>query len=332
MAIAIICMCLISYLSFVVKTELLKQISLMGTDLLLGVVDGYADACIKDIERYGKVSAYSFVGSDVVINEEKTYTMKFVNDDYFELYQMQCSRGRLFYDYEKARVACIGSELLDVYALGDSILYKDMWYEVVGVLDSVSESFYGNDNACIFVPYTFYGGDHFQILMKTEDEAYSTKYLSYVLDMLDYEYEIVSQSQIKEGMNILLELIEKVLYIVGCVSFVVSMLGIGNVMLLSVEQRHSEIGIRKAIGARDVDIFLQFLMEVCVLSVVGYVIGIICSYLVILLLSMYFDSVFYLSFSLCCLLFLVCLVIGVLAGIVPAYLACKKEVVDVITM
>ena len=68
MAIAVVCMCLISYISYVVQNALLEQVSLMGTDLLMGYLDrtdGLLDTFVEDIEQYGKVDRYSFVGNDV---------------------------------------------------------------------------------------------------------------------------------------------------------------------------------------------------------------------------------------------------------------------------
>lgn len=335
MAIAVVCMCLISYISYVVQNALLEQVSLMGTDLLMGYLDrtdGLLDTFVEDIEQYGKVDRYSFVGSDIFYFEQNVYDLKFVENSYFDLYQMEIGSGRLFYDFEDEHVVVVGKDLANTFRLHDRILYHNQWYTVIGILDSVSESFYGNDNTCVFIPYRFYDSSHTQLLMKSTDEVFTKQYLSYYLDMYAIEYEIFSQSQIKEAMKLLLELMEKVLYIIGCVSFVVSMLGIGNVMLFSVEQRKSEIGIRKSIGASDFAIFLQFLLEVCVMSVVGYVIGMVLSILCILVFSWYLDSYFYLTSTMSLYLLLMCLGIGIVGGVVPAYLACKKDVVDVLSV
>ena len=335
MAIAVVCMCLISYISYVVQNALLEQVSLMGTDLLMGYLDskeGLSDTFIENIQKYGKVDAYSFVGNDVFYFEQNGYDLKFVENSYFDLYQMEISSGRLFYDFEDNHVVVVGKDLANTFRLHDRILYHNQWYTVIGILDTVNENFYGNDNACMFIPYRFYDNSQIQLLMKSTDEVFTKQYLSYYLDMYAIEYEIFSQSQIKEAMKMLLELMEKVLYIIGCVSFVVSMLGIGNVMLFSVEQRKGEIGIRKAIGASDFAIFLQFLLEVCVMSVVGYFIGIVLSILCILVFSWYLNSHFYLTFSLCLYLLCMCLGIGIIGGVVPAYLACKKDVVDVLSV
>ena len=278
------------------------------------------------------MDVYSFVGNDVFYFEQNVYDLKFVENSYFDLFQMEIGSGRLFYDFEDEHVVVIGKDLANVFRLQDRILYHNQWYTVIGILDTVNESFYGNDNACMFIPYRFYDNRQIQLLMKSTDEVFTKQYLSYYLNMYPIKHEIFSQSQIKEAMKMLLELMEKVLYIIGCVSFVVSMLGIGNVMFFSVEQRKSEIGIRKAMGASDFSIFIQFLLEVCVMSVVGYVMGMVLSIFGILLFSWYLDSCFYLTFSMSLHLLLMCLGIGSIAGVVPAYLACKKDVVDVLSV
>ena len=141
MAIAVLCMHLIGFLSFVVKSELLYQMELMGTDLVMGFV--YDDRVTRDMFD-GK---YSFIASEVL----DAYTVKFVDPSYFDLYQMECYEGRLLSVYDENCVV-VGQGVSD-YGVGDVFVYDHQLYEVVGVLQEVSESFYGDDNLCMFMPY-----------------------------------------------------------------------------------------------------------------------------------------------------------------------------------
>ena len=97
----------------------------------------------------------------------------------------------------------------------------------------------------------------------------------YVMDMRD----IINQ------MKQALEVFQVFLASVGAISLVVGGIGIMNIMLVSVTERTREIGIRKAVGARRLDIMKQFLVESAILSISGGVIGIIIAFLFVLMVT-----------------------------------------------
>jgi len=97
----------------------------------------------------------------------------------------------------------------------------------------------------------------------------------YVMDMRD----IINQ------MKQALEVFQVFLASVGAISLVVGGIGIMNIMLVSVTERTREIGIRKAVGARRLDIMKQFLVESAILSISGGAIGIIIAFLFVLMVT-----------------------------------------------
>ena len=315
MAIAVVCMHVIGTMSYVLEQELLQQISLMGTDLLLGYIHEDIDMDFLDI---GVVDSYSLVRSE--FNDE--YTLKYVQPSYFQLYKMECLEGRLFTYYDEG-VVVLGSGV-DGYEVGDVFTYNHQLYRVIGILKEVSESFYGDDNECVFVPYIH--SSNFQVLIKSNNEERVNQYFSWCFE----DYELLSQKQVKEGMMVLWDLLESVLFVIVGVSLVVCLVGIMNVSLLNVNGRLNEIGIRKAIGASDVSLFLQFVVEVMSIGIVGYIVGSFVSIIFVFLLCWYLNCSFYMNFALFLVLFVICLLVSVLGGLLPAYLACKKDVIEVL--
>ncbi len=118
---------------------------------------------------------------------------------------------------------------------------------------------------------------------------------------------------------------------VGAISLLVGGLGIMNVMLASVSDRLREIGIRKAVGAADADIFLQVLVESSVISILGGILGIAGAVLVVDLLSgVLEDSQLRPELSVEALIlgFGFSVAVGIVAGIYPAIKAARLDPID----
>ena len=92
------------------------------------------------------------------------------------------------------------------------------------------------------------------------------------------DFHILNQAKLLEIANNVSSLMTALLGSIGTVSLLVGGIGIMNIMLVSVTERTSEIGLRKALGAQDRDILLQFLIEAMVLCAIGSLVGIGLSY------------------------------------------------------
>ena len=101
-----------------------------------------------------------------------------------------------------------------------------------------------------------------------------------------------------------------------------------NIMLVSVTERTREIGLRKAVGAREVDILVQFLSESIVVSVVGGLIGIFVGILMSLSIALFLDWNTSVSWLSGIVAFLFSAAIGVLFGVYPARKAAKLNPID----
>ncbi len=118
--------------------------------------------------------------------------------------------------------------------------------------------------------------------------------------------------------------------IAAAASFVIGGLGILSIMILIVNERKVEIGIRRAVGSRKRDITLQFLMESSFISLTGGVVGVVAGLLLTVVLFQILKYPFTLSVIGLFLSFAASVAVGVMAGIYPAKKATLIEPVDII--
>jgi putative ABC transport system permease protein len=112
---------------------------------------------------------------------------------------------------------------------------------------------------------------------------------------------------------------------IGGISLVVGLFGIANIMFVTVKERTSIIGLKKAIGAKSSSILLEFLMEAAFMCILGGAIGLFFVWLLTLLLSGPLKFPVFVSIPLMIATVIICVVVGILAGIIPAKQAAKMD-------
>ncbi len=143
------------------------------------------------------------------------------------------------------------------------------------------------------------------------------------------DFTVLTQVSMMESMNTILNMLTYVLAAIAAISMFVGGIGIMNIMWVTVVERTQEIGIRRAVGARRVDILKQLLAEAVALSVLGGVVGV--GGAVVVTLSLYFV---FPSFDMRAPLwivapaFFVAFSVGVVFGVVPAWRASRIEILD----
>ena len=118
--------------------------------------------------------------------------------------------------------------------------------------------------------------------------------------------------------------------IIGGISLIVGMFGIANIMFVTVKERTPVIGLKKAIGAKKGTILFEFLLEATILCILGGAIGLLLVYILTLVLSGPLNFPVFLSVPMIITKVIICLVVGVLAGIIPASRAAKMDPVKAI--
>jgi putative ABC transport system permease protein len=192
--------------------------------------------------------------------------------------------------------------------VGQSVRIGDALFQVIGVLEASGSSGFGSSDSQVFVPINVAHGRLFNasryrgsytlssisVKVANEDELNGTEMqIEQVLRLRhglgtddDNDFQISNQADLLDMASSVSGTLSGLLGGIGAVSLVVGGIGIMNIMLVSVTERTREIGLRKAVGAHDKDILLQFLVEALVLCTLGGLIGIGIGYGIQLLVGL----------------------------------------------
>jgi putative ABC transport system permease protein len=135
-------------------------------------------------------------------------------------------------------------------------------------------------------------------------------------------------SQALESFNKILSLASLFISAVAAISLFVGGIGVMNIMLVSVTERTREIGIRKAIGAKNRDILFQFLVEALILTVIGGILGLLIGYFGAQLIGKFIKITPILSLNVFIMAISVSSFIGIIFGVMPAIKASKLNPID----
>ncbi len=242
----------------------------------------------------------------------------------------------------KGKVVVLGRKVKDELfgdenPLGKVVMLSDARYRVIGVMRKKGTSLGWDIDDVVFIPVTsgqelFDTDGLFEILASTpraEDVDPATAQIKDILmkrHAHKEDFTIQTQGAILSTMNTILGVLTAVLGGIAGISLVVGGIGIMNIMLVSVRERTREIGIRKALGARNRDIMAQFMIEAITLSGAGGVIGILIGVGLALLIPV-FVTVLPTSVSVWSILlaFFFSAAVGVFFGVYPARKASLQD-------
>ena len=232
----------------------------------------------------------------------------------FDVQPRELKMGRLFTAAEArrgARVCVIGplvAEALfpDGQALGRQIVVSGSELTVIGVFEEAKGGFFGENglDRQIAVPLStarlrFPQADRFVLVAKARDgmrqDAYDEieglmRRLRRVPPGVEDDFDLTTADQIIARLDSITSMIILVSIAISGIGLLVGGIGVMNIMLVSVTERTKEIGIRKAVGARQQDLILQFLMEAVTLSGLGGAAGVVFSALVVFLVGVLVPS------------------------------------------
>ena len=280
--------------------------------------------------------------------------------EYGNMPQGEVTEGRFFNQNEQLRnadVVVIGSgvnELLfsDSYAVGKDIKLNGHIYNIIGIVKKQGTTMMDFVDNQVYLPigafHKAFGGRNssYTIVVKagSEDKLEQVKaevegVMRNIRNLKPGQANDFSLNDTKQFEQIFAKLR---LYVWGvglgmtCLSFLVGIIGIMNIMFVAVAERTKEIGIRKALGAPRRSIVVQFVVEATTLCFIGAITAlVICEatvFAVAKILPKFYPSLDFLSpimpFSLFFVATFVSIIVGILAGLIPAYRAANLNVVD----
>ena len=279
------------------------RVSISGTALRRGVTDAHLRQLL-DCEHVAGVSPS--LSAKVTAKRGSVWSDAIAvsgnGDEYFRHNPDLLRRGRAInaIDVEQSLRVCLvdgGASRTLFYGedpLGQTLYLSGIEYTVVGVIDEDEDSSLfsqiltgGKTDGTVYLPYTsakkLLGTSTvstLEVYVTDPDETDAAiEEMEAVLDAIfnykDNTYTIINMEAMTEAMNLMTSMMMSLLVGIASIALVVGGIGIMNMMLVTVTERTTEIGLRKALGAEPGQIQIQFLLEAIILSVLGGVMGVI---------------------------------------------------------
>ena len=281
-------------------------------------------------------------------------TIQGVNPEFLGIRDWQLQAGVMFTDNDvktAAKVCLIGQTVkINIFSSGEDpvgkiIRFNKIPFKIIGVLSPKGENTFGQDqDDIILAPFTTVQKRILAITFvqtiyasaideKSSDTA--TREISAILrkdhklkPTDDDDFTIRTQAELITTISSTSQLLTVLLAAIAGISLVVGGIGIMNIMYVSVKERTKEIGLRMSVGARGIDILLQFLVEAILISLTGGVIGVGLGITASKLVSYFLSWPTLVSQSSIILSFMVCAITGVFFGYYPARNASRLDPIE----
>ena len=297
---------------------------------------------------------------EVSYKDKKTHKAQIsaVTDNYGKVFQLDIDKGRYLSTMEIGNglnVGVIGGDIADKLfknisnPVGMEFRMNGKPVTIVGVIKKKGEDLLGfNYDKAVIVPLDYYERN-FSIDDNQIDKTLEIRTKQGVtLDELKNEligimrsarklrpsqednFSVNQLSVIAKGFDSVFDSLGLVKWVIGAFSLIVGGFGIANIMFVSVTERKALIGIKKALGAKRSDILLEFLLEAIFLCMMGAVVGLALVYIMCHFATEASGMEFTLSAINITIAFGISFLLGILAGIIPAYLAATMDPVEAI--
>ncbi|MDA8607715.1 ABC transporter permease [Gammaproteobacteria bacterium] len=310
-----------------------------------------ADALIKDKEINWRVSP-EIRGSKSLKYKNESISISVIGarDSYLSIQGYEIEQGAFFTqrdDLARKRVAIIGSSVgtelktSSKALVGQDIDLGGVTFKIIGVTKSEGSSGWSNPDEQIYIPLLtasdrVFGRDRVDSIRVEVPNTYTPEEAMISIERVlrrehdigpgeENNFRINDWSQFTDLQKQATAIFSALLIGIAGISLMVGGIGVMNIMLVSVTERTREIGLRKALGATQQAILLQFIIEAVTLCIIGGIIGVIFGSSLYFLVTVFQDWVFTIPFSaiLGSVMFSAC--VGLFFGIWPARKAAQLE-------
>lgn len=301
-------------------------------------------------------SNVAFVINDNLNVEYKSYalqnvTMFGISEEENDIQPVTMAYGRFFSGAEFSSgspVVIIGYDNAEnlfgsaEIALGKQVDVKNHKATIVGVIKKMGKSIIGWDyDQCIMAPYRFARAivnekySNPLIIVKGKENVNSAALADELEGVMrsirklspkqEDNFAINQITGFSDQVSSLFSSINLGGWAIGILSLVVGAFGIANIMFVTVKERTSMIGLKKAIGAKKRSILSEFLLEAATICILGGIIGLLLVYALTLILTNVFNFPVFISAGILTLAISICVIIGILSGIIPALIAARLD-------
>jgi len=316
---------------------------------------------LRDAKRFPYIDAAAvFVqGTEIVTTNQTSRGETFIGAGFETpiVESFEIEKGHFFTEEDEkslSKVAVLGFDVKeelfgDDNPIGQKLKIGKHNFRVIGVAEKRGSSGFSNNDTNIYIPVTtaqklLLGINHVSYArVKISEDKYIDRAVDeitlHIRDRHDIpfgtldDFEVRNQREALDTLTSVTDAIAMFLTAIASIALLVGGIGIMNIMLVAVQERIREIGLRKAVGARKADIIIQFLVETVFITLIAGIIGIIIGVLVSYLISIIVQNLGYAwKFELS--LFSILLstgvsgIIGLLSGIIPAIKAGKLNPIE----
>jgi putative ABC transport system permease protein len=302
------------------------------------------------------VSYFNSTSSTVTFenNELKNVGIYAVSDEFSELQTVNVIYGRYLNatEFNRGNPVCvigyeIAKQLFDKpeKAVDKPVTFDGKKFTIIGVVEKQGQSFVGgfDYDHCVMLTYRCYASvydvnsDYSQpfIMVNGKDNIPTSALIDELKGIMRQARRLSPTEENNFALNDINLFSQQVsgffgqVDIVGAfiafLSLLVGAFGVANIMFVTVRERTSQIGLKKAIGAKKRTILLEFLLESAFLCIIGGVMGILMVLGLALILSGVLPFPIVISTNIMILAFTICIILGVLSGIIPASIAAKMN-------
>lgn len=325
------------------------------------------EAIRRDVEGVDQVAPMIFGASgdkNVVFGVNSgTYQVKGVTPAYFQIEVQNLLYGRLLNEIderERRKVCTIGESVNDALFHGNDpcgkyIRVNGLYYQVVGVTKSRSQAVNigGRSDESVFIPFntlqqSMHLGDivyFFGVsIFPTEDIGAIITHIKQILFAQNeiapddpQAVAVINIAEMFQTFNLLFTGIDVLIWIVGMGTLLAGIIGVSNIMMVTVKERTKEIGVRRALGAKPFDIISQVMSESLLLTAMAGLLGLSAGVFLLdfinrLLLAMPSDEIIIkdpsVNIQIAVIATVILLVCGLLAGLIPAWRAMQIKAID----
>jgi putative ABC transport system permease protein len=330
----------------------IKQLTLADAQSLANPLQAPSVKAVAPILQGGNISAGA--------NGQTTTTSVYgVTTSYFPIRNEQVSEGSFFNDQQvntHARVAVIGVDLATTLfgrttgLTGQKVLINSQTFTIIGVLQSKGGTSLGSADNQVIIPLTtardrvirrsgtivdgiYIQANNAAAVPEASTQISNIMRLRHHVEVGKEDFTVANQQDLLTTATSITGVLTTFLGGIAAISLLVGGIGIMNIMLVSVVERTREIGLRKALGARNRDIMTQFLAESSFLSLLGGLIGILLGWLISLVIGQIASAggtslTPAVSLNAILLATLFSVAVGLFFGIYPARRAARLEPVE----